>query len=43
MAFGRLLILVLTLLVFIWFSPLTYGFPLTEGQLQDRMWLDSWR
>lgn len=36
-------ILTLTLLVFLWFSPLTYGFPLTEGQLQDRMWLDSWR
>jgi dolichyl-phosphate-mannose-protein mannosyltransferase len=36
-------ILLATLLVFLWFSPLTYGFPLTENQLQDRMWLDSWR
>jgi dolichyl-phosphate-mannose--protein O-mannosyl transferase len=36
-------ILVVALLVFLWFSPLTYGFTLTDGGLQDRMWLDTWR
>jgi dolichyl-phosphate-mannose--protein O-mannosyl transferase len=36
-------ILIAALLVFLWFSPLTYGFTLTDGGLKDRMWLDSWR
>jgi dolichyl-phosphate-mannose-protein mannosyltransferase len=36
-------ILVAALLVFLWFSPLTYGFPLSDSALHDRMWLDSWR
>lgn len=36
-------IVALALLVFLWFSPLTYGFPLTDAQLQDRMWLNTWR
>ncbi len=28
---------------FIYWSPLTYGIPLTDQQLQSRMWLKSWR
>jgi dolichyl-phosphate-mannose-protein mannosyltransferase len=27
---------------FVYFSPLTYGFPLTEQQFDSRMWLDTW-
>lgn len=29
--------------LFIYFSPLTYGLPLSEKQLQERMWLSTWR
>ncbi|HUR75755.1 MAG TPA: phospholipid carrier-dependent glycosyltransferase [Sporichthya sp.] len=36
-------ILAAALLAFLWFSPLTYGFALSDGGLQDRMWLHSWR
>jgi dolichyl-phosphate-mannose--protein O-mannosyl transferase len=36
-------ILLATVLVFLWFSPLTYGFSLSDSGLHDRMWLDSWR
>jgi len=37
------LILALALAAFIYWSPLTYGTPLTDQQLQARMWLSSWR
>lgn len=30
-------------LMFLYFSPLTYGTPLTPTELQHRMWLKSWR
>jgi dolichyl-phosphate-mannose-protein mannosyltransferase len=35
--------LILVFLSFLFFSPLTYGFPLTDSQFQLRMWLDTWR
>ncbi len=28
---------------FIYWSPLTYGLPITDKQLQSRMWLNTWR
>ncbi len=28
---------------FVFFAPISYGFPLSEGGLQARMWLTSWR
>ena len=37
-----LLILFAVFLSFVYFSPLTYGFPLTEQQFDSRMWLDTW-
>lgn len=30
-------------LAFLYFGPLTYGIPLTPGELDSRMWLSSWR
>ncbi|MBA3743255.1 phospholipid carrier-dependent glycosyltransferase [Sporichthya sp.] len=36
-------ILTVALLTFLWFSPLTYGFALSDRALANRMWLDSWR
>lgn len=36
-------ILGVALLAFLWFSPITYGFVLSDSGLHDRMWLDSWR
>ena len=35
--------LLIALSAFIFWSPLTYGLPLTQGQLQERMWFPSWR
>lgn len=35
-------VLILVFLSFLFFSPLSYGFPLTEKGLQARMWLDTW-
>ncbi len=32
-----------SLLLFIFFSPLTYGTQLTRAQLENRMWFSSWR
>lgn len=32
-----------TLISFIYWSPLTYGLPLDNDQLQQRMWLSGWR
>jgi dolichyl-phosphate-mannose-protein mannosyltransferase len=43
MAFVFWGIVTAALLVFLWFSPLTYGFVLSDAGLQERMWLDSWR
>ncbi|MBO9534108.1 MAG: phospholipid carrier-dependent glycosyltransferase [Solirubrobacteraceae bacterium] len=28
---------------FLYFAPITYGFPLTDSGLEHRMWLHSWR
>ncbi|MDE2040968.1 MAG: phospholipid carrier-dependent glycosyltransferase [Patescibacteria group bacterium] len=42
MAAGTVLLLA-ALGLFVFFAPLTYGTPLTDGQLQSRMWLASWR
>lgn len=36
------LILLSALFVFLYFSPLTYGIPLTEDQFHTRMWLPTW-
>jgi dolichyl-phosphate-mannose-protein mannosyltransferase len=37
-----LLILFAVFASFVYFSPFTYGFPLTEQQFYSRMWLDTW-
>jgi dolichyl-phosphate-mannose-protein mannosyltransferase len=37
-----LLVLFAVFASFVYFSPLTYGFPLSEEQFQSRMWLDTW-
>ncbi len=36
-------VVAMSLMLFIYFSPLTYGLPLDDSQLTDRMWLSSWR
>lgn len=36
------LLLVAVFLSFLYFSPFTYGIPLTEQQLQSRFWLFTW-
>lgn len=36
-------ILAVALAGFVWFLPISYGLPLTEGGLADRMWLGTWR
>jgi dolichyl-phosphate-mannose-protein mannosyltransferase len=36
-------VLFLALILFLFFSPLTYGFPLTDAALHARMWLPTWR
>jgi len=36
-------ILIIALSAFLYWSPLTYGLPLTDQQLQSRIWLPSWR
>ena len=35
-------VLPLVFISFIFFSPLTYGFPLSEAEFKLRMWLDLW-
>lgn len=35
-------ILIIVFLSFVYFSPFTYGFPLTDHGYQNRMWLDTW-
>jgi dolichyl-phosphate-mannose-protein mannosyltransferase len=35
-------LLVAIFLSFLFFSPLTYGFPLTDKQFKARMWFDAW-
>jgi dolichyl-phosphate-mannose-protein mannosyltransferase len=37
------LIIVVATSIFIYFSPLTYGLPLSEEGLAGRMWFSSWR
>lgn len=36
-------VLLVSLITFVFFSPLTYGTSLTKDQLQSRMWLSTWR
>lgn len=36
-------IIVVICLAFIYFAPLSYGIPLSPTELQDRIWLQSWR
>jgi dolichyl-phosphate-mannose-protein mannosyltransferase len=38
-----LIILAVCLAGFVYWSPLTYGLPLSQHQLEQRMWLSSWR
>ncbi len=38
-----IIILILSLSAFFYWSPLTYGTPLNDKQLHSRMWLSSWR
>lgn len=38
-----LLLLLLVAAGFAWFAPLTYGWPLSTSQMEQRMWLDVWR
>lgn len=38
-----IIILITALSFFLYFSPITYGIPLTDKQLHSRMWLPSWR
>jgi dolichyl-phosphate-mannose-protein mannosyltransferase len=40
---AALILLTLAGGLFLFFSPLTYGTPLTDGELHVRMWLPSWR
>jgi dolichyl-phosphate-mannose--protein O-mannosyl transferase len=35
--------IVVVLAGFVFFAPLSYGLPLTDGGFADRIWLDSWR
>lgn len=35
-------VLAIVFLSFVYFSPLTYGFPLTDESFQNRMWLETW-
>lgn len=37
------LLILIALSAFIYWSPLTYGTPLSDQQLKSRMWLKSWR
>lgn len=39
----QFILLGLLLIIFTYFSPLTYGLHLNQSQLQNRMWLSSWR
>jgi dolichyl-phosphate-mannose-protein mannosyltransferase len=36
-------ILVVALAGFLFFAPISYGLPLSDGGLSDRIWLNSWR
>ncbi len=38
-----IIIFVLALFAYIFWSPLTYGLPITEAELNLRMWLPGWR
>lgn len=35
-------VVVIAALAFVFFAPLSYGFPLTETEYQARLWLPSW-
>lgn len=34
---------IVTLLAFLYFLPISYGLPLSQADLQQRMWLSTWR
>ncbi len=36
-------LIVASFIVFLFFSPITYGLPITQEQLDMRMWFPSWR
>ncbi|MGH3695449.1 MAG: phospholipid carrier-dependent glycosyltransferase [Pseudonocardiaceae bacterium] len=36
-------ILAVALAGFLYFAPISYGFPLSDGGITGRIWLDSWR
>jgi dolichyl-phosphate-mannose-protein mannosyltransferase len=36
-------ILILSFVLFIYFSPLTYGIPISKDTLESMMWIKSWR
>jgi dolichyl-phosphate-mannose-protein mannosyltransferase len=38
-----ILCIILVTLVFYYFSPLTYGIPLTPAQYESRVWFESWK
>lgn len=38
-----LLLLMTVFVIFLYFSPLTYGDPLTPNEFNNRMWFSSWR
>ena len=37
-----IVLLIIILSGFLYFLPLTYGFPVTDGEYNARMWLDTW-
>jgi len=40
---ATIIVLAIALSAFIYWSPLTYGTPLTDTQMKSRMWFSSWR
>jgi dolichyl-phosphate-mannose-protein mannosyltransferase len=36
-------VIIVTILLFLYFSPLTYGYNLNDSELFSRMWLPGWR
>jgi dolichyl-phosphate-mannose-protein mannosyltransferase len=41
--YASIIISIIALSFFLYFSPITYGIPITDKQLNSRMWLSSWR
>ncbi len=36
-------LIALAVVFFLFFSPLTYGTPLSDSELKSRMWFSTWR